>query len=140
MKNVYNLSTYKTIHQEVDGKTYSVEPCRLLAVPDEVALKIQTEWKEAQVTDVSESGEPWELKILPSLPPEFQNKIKFRTPERKVEAKVREVIEPAQPIDEAGKLGGQPNMHVCPRGCGFKSDKLKVVREHMLKCEPRPGE
>lgn len=141
MKTVYNTSATKTINLEHEGEVYNVESFKRLEVPDEVADKISKEWKEAQITEVSSEAEPWELKVLPSLPPEMQAKVKFKTPKTLVGARELEVQEVAQPMDEAqsAKLGKPANLHVCPRGCGYSSPYLVATRKHMKACAPRPA-
>jgi hypothetical protein len=138
MKNVYNMDSTKTISViGADHQPISISPLSMKVVDDESAEKFKSDFKKAQVTDYSESqDEPWELKVLPSLPVEMRNKVKFQTPEKLVGAEIREVIEPPQPIDESGKLK-PANIHVCPMGCGYSSSKLKAVRMHQLHCKPQ---
>lgn len=133
MKTVYNTSPHKTISLENEGEVIVIAPASMKNVSDEVAAVIKEEWKEAQVTAVSkEAIEPWELKVIPSLPPEMQGKIKFKKPTKLVPAATPEVLEPPVEMEN----GKPSNNHVCPRGCGFSSPYLKVTRKHMEKCSP----
>lgn len=137
MKSVYNKSQHKFINVELEGEVTNIPPLSMKNVSDEVADLIKQEWPEAQVTNVSKAKEePWELKILVSLPPEMQAKVQFSTPKKLVPAAEPELVEPPVTMDATGK---PDNTHVCPRGCGYASPYLGIVRKHMKKCAPIPS-
>lgn len=142
-KTVYNTSSTKSITtKDENDNLVTVLPGKMLNVSDETARSLGKEWKEAQITEVSKTSvEPWELKYLGSLPPEMQVKVKFKTPKVLRPAATPELVEPAIPADEIEnqKLGKAANIHVCPRGCGYQSEKLRAVRTHMHTCAPRPA-
>lgn len=137
MKNVYNKSLTKTINFESEGKVYTIQPEKLLTVSDEIAEKIKEGYKSAQVTAYSEAAaEPWELKVIGSLPPEMQSRFKVITPQVLTPAATPEIPEPKMSVEADGKPS---NNHVCSRGCGYSSPYLKVTRKHMEKCVPIPA-
>jgi len=141
-KQVFNTSASKTVtFEDENGNVCAIQPSKMRVVSDDIADKLSKEWKDIQVSDVSEAGEPWELAVLPSLPPEMQAKVKFKVPKKLKPAATPEVLEPSVPVDdvEKQKLGKPSNLHVCPRGCGYQSEKLKAVRMHMLHCPPIPA-
>lgn len=138
MKVAYNVSAHKTINVEHDGEVYNIEPFKRLEIPDDVAKAIaDAGWENAQITEVSSEPEPWEFKVLPSLPPEMQAKVKFQTPKKLVGPSEPTVVEPKK---TASGVGGADSKHFCPRGCGYSSPSLVSTRKHMAKCAPIPAE
>ncbi len=139
MKTVYNTSPNKAITIEHEGEVIQIAPLEMRNVVNEVAEIIKADWKSAQITPVSVSAqEPWELKVIGSLPPEMQNKVKFRKPTQLVPAAEPEVHEPPVPADEKN-AATKTNVHICPRGCGAKFTSLVKARTHLKKCNPIPG-
>lgn len=139
MKAIYNTDQHKTIVVHDGNREIRIRPFTVKEVSDEVAAIVREEYPAAQVTetlDESVSQVPWELSILPSLPPEMRNKVKFNDIRKEdlVPAATPEVVEP--PADPDRSNGGA-NVHVCPNGCGFSSERVREVRNHQKGCSPR---
>lgn len=137
MKNIYNTDATRTMTVNgKDGQPISIPPFSMKQCSDEDSAMFVKLYPKVQVVECSpDDVEPWELKILPSLPQAMRDKIKFNPVINTVGASTPDVVEPPVPIDD-DRLGKPSNIHVCPMGCGYSSLKIKAVRMHQLNCKP----